>query len=192
MSLQSILESAIPLFQTSDWNAATRSVDLIQQALADEHGDFSHTNDVGDTPVAEPSKLVDLLSGSSSSPWIKSITETRNDLVWHGSARATSAAYCQIIGPKCPYSSSQLRFGIFFIPREYAYRAHVHGADEIYIPIAGRGEWAMDDEEFSQRPDNVVVPIESMRPHAIRTSADPVLTFYTWTGDISFDRYRFC
>ncbi len=191
MSLGSILESSIPLLQTSSFSAAIRSIEHIEQLIELEPGEFAAINDVGDKTVGEPGGLDEVLADDSSTWWLQEISRARNSLVWHGSGRAVSAAYCQIAGPGCPYSSDHFRFGIFMIPARYTYPSHVHGADEIYIPVAGRGEWAMDEGEFRVWPLNEVVPIVSMRPHAIRTGDEPLLTLYTWTGDISFDRYRY-
>lgn len=192
MSLQSILEASVPLFETSEWRAAQRSVHLINRTVRDEPGSFSDINDVGSLQVPTPAEVCSLVGTSPRTPWLDAIEDSLDTLVWHGSRNAVSCAYSQIAGPMCPYQSDELRFGIFFLPANYTYAAHIHGADEIYVPIAGQGEWAFDLQDFEAWPLNTVVPVESMRPHALRTIEQPLLMLYTWTGDISFDRYAFC
>lgn len=192
MSLTSILEASRTLFEASDWRASQLSVELINKTIQGQPGPFVDINDVGDSQVPVPADVEQLLQTSPRAPWLDAMKSSMPSLAWHGSGRAVSAAYSQLVGPTCPFRSDELRFGLFFLPENFEYAAHVHGADEIYIPIAGQCEWAFDLNGFETWPLNTVVPIESMRPHALRTTEQPVLMVYTWTGDISFDRYAFC
>lgn len=40
-------------------------------------------------------------------------------------------------------------------------------------------------------PPGEVIEVPSMTPHALRTGARALLMLWSWTGDITFDRYRF-
>lgn len=77
------------------------------------------------------------------------------------------------------------------LPPHYRYANHVHGADEIYIVVAGNGDWSLDRKAFAAKGPGDRIEIPSMTVHALRTGNDPVLALWSWSGDISLGSYHF-
>ncbi len=96
----------------------------------------------------------------------------------------------QLVGPADRSTSRGIRFGTFLIAPEAYYPRHVHGAEELYVLIAGAGRWSYDGNPYETRNAGDVVRSASWQPHAIRTGDEALLMAWIWMGDISFDSYR--
>ena len=104
---------------------------------------------------------------------------------------ADRAATVELIGPDgaiAPLTNE--RFGIFLLDTECDYPDHWHDAEELYVVLAGSGQWTVDDAfrtlcagDYSRTPTRA--------HHAILTTDQPVFTVYGWSGDTSYDTYGF-
>jgi mannose-6-phosphate isomerase-like protein (cupin superfamily) len=81
--------------------------------------------------------------------------------------------------------------GLFLLPPQHLYPNHLHGADEVYVVLAGSGEWSLAGQAFVQKVTSDIIEVPSMTDHALRTATAPLLMLWSWTGDISYDRYQF-
>jgi quercetin dioxygenase-like cupin family protein len=100
-------------------------------------------------------------------------------------------AYCQVLGPGAILPHNEIRCGLFFLPAGSNYPNHVHGADEIYIVVAGSGEWSLQCGQCEQKETGDIIEVPSMTVHALLTRKRSALMLWSWTGDITLDRYRF-
>ena len=96
----------------------------------------------------------------------------------------------QLVGPTEQDAASGIRFGTFLIAPGAFYPRHVHGAEELYLVIAGSGRWSYDGKAYVSHGPGEVVHSKSWQPHAIRTDDAALLMAWIWMGDISFDSYR--
>jgi mannose-6-phosphate isomerase-like protein (cupin superfamily) len=96
----------------------------------------------------------------------------------------------QLVGPAEMAASAGIRFGTFLIAPDAHYPRHVHGAEELYLIIAGSGRWSYDGEPYVRHGPGEVVHTHSWQPHAIRTGDEALLMAWIWMGDISFESYR--
>jgi quercetin dioxygenase-like cupin family protein len=64
------------------------------------------------------------------------------------------------------------------------YPAHAHPALELYHVISGRARWTAGGTVEDRRPGDFILHPSGIR-HAMSTSEEPLLTIYTWTGDVA-------
>lgn len=104
---------------------------------------------------------------------------------------AHRAATAELVGPEGVIApATNERFGVFLLDTECDYPDHWHDAEELYLVLAGSGQWTVDDSvrtlragDYSRTPSGA--------HHAIVTTAQPVFTVYGWSGDTSYDTYGF-
>jgi hypothetical protein len=89
-------------------------------------------------------------------------------------------AYCELLGPRGHRVSRELALGLLLLAPNVTYPEHVHPAAEIYAVIAGHAEWRQGNRAWSTRNPGELVRHASMEPHAMRTSAEPLLAAYLW------------
>lgn len=95
----------------------------------------------------------------------------------------TRLAWVEILGPDAPLRHASLGLGfVLFAPHTH-YPLHVHPAVELYHVISGPAEWTAGDVT-TERADGDFVLHPSGVAHATRTHHLPLLTLYTWTGDV--------
>ncbi len=89
--------------------------------------------------------------------------------------------WAEIIGPEAPYRSKSVCLGLTLIAPDTLYPEHYHPATELYHVIAGTATWILDDVPRVYPPGAFILhPPESV--HAMRTSTEPLLALYTWSG----------
>lgn len=92
-------------------------------------------------------------------------------------------AWAEIVGPDAPSRHPALCLGfVLFAPETY-YPPHAHPAVELYHVISGAALWTAGSE-VTRQPSGAFVLHPSGLPHATRTQGEPLLTIYTWTGDV--------
>ena len=111
-----------------------------------------------------PEEMHPLLQASPPTPCLDAIRAIYRSLVWYRSAMLHAAS---------------------------DYPDHVHGADEVYIVLTGSAEWSLNGRAYETKVAGDIIEVPSMTVHALRTFSDPALTLWSWTGDITMDRYRF-
>ncbi|CAO3424487.1 dimethylsulfonioproprionate lyase family protein [Azospirillum doebereinerae] len=92
-------------------------------------------------------------------------------------------AWAEIVGPAAPIRSDRVGFGLTLIGRDTHYPSHRHPAVELYAVVSGTAAWTLDGVT-TQRPPGDVVLHPANAVHAMRTTDEPLLALYSWTGDI--------
>jgi len=142
--------------------------------------------------ISPPEYIAHMTVVQSHSPCLSIVQEIYRGLDWYQSAKSNSP-YTQIVGPSCLIDREDFRLGLFLLPENIVYPNHQHSPDEVYIVLAGSGEWSLNRGTFDNKTAGNIIDIPSMTIHAMRTSATPALMLWSWTGDdISPDSYRFC
>ena len=142
--------------------------------------------------ISPPECIAHMTVVQSHSPCLSIVQEIYRGLDWYQSAKSHSP-YTQIVGPSCRIVREDFRLGLFLLPENVVYPNHQHSPDEVYIVLAGSGEWSLNRGTFDNKTAGNIIDIPSMTIHAMRTSATPALMLWSWTGDdISPDSYRFC
>ena len=142
--------------------------------------------------ISPPEYIAHMTVVQSHSPCLSIVQEIYRGLDWYQSAKSNSP-YTQIVGPSCRIAREDFRLGLFLLPENIVYPNHQHSPDEVYIVLAGSGEWSLNRGTFDNKTAGNIIDIPSMTIHAMRTSTTPALMLWSWTGDdISSDSYRFC
>ncbi|WP_440111396.1 dimethylsulfonioproprionate lyase family protein [Paenibacillus sp. QZ-Y1] len=93
-------------------------------------------------------------------------------------------SFAQIIGPEDLGRADHLLMGLTLLAPETLYPAHVHPANEIYIPIGGTGVWTKGSEQPTPRAPGSFILHQSGMVHTTESKLDPVLALYIWRGDL--------
>ena len=142
--------------------------------------------------ISPPEYIAHMTVVQSHSPCLSIVQEIYRGLDWYQSAKSNSP-YTQIVGPSCRIAREDFRLGLLLLPENIVYPNHQHSPDEVYIVLAGSGEWSLNRGTFENKTAGNIIDIPSMTIHAMRTSTTPALMLWSWTGDdISSDSYRFC
>ena len=142
--------------------------------------------------ISPPEYIAHMTVVQSHSPCLSIVQEIYHGLDWYQSEKSNSP-YTQIVGPSSLIDREDFRLGLFLLPENIVYPNHQHSPDEVYIVLAGSGEWSLNRGTFENKTVGNIIDIPSMTIHAMRTSATPALMLWSWTGDdISPDSYRFC
>ena len=142
--------------------------------------------------ISPPEHIAHMTVVQPHSPCLSIVQEIYRGLDWYQSAKSHSP-YTQIVGPSCSIAREDFRLGLLLLPENIVYPNHQHSPDEVYIVLAGSGEWSLNRGTFENKTVGNIIDIPSMTIHAMRTSATPALMLWSWTGDdISPDSYRFC
>ena len=190
--LEKLLAAACDEFAAGRSPAARRTVQNLRSTpinIADIPHIPIHDNDEICSPPEAISRLIDDRPQSSC---LAAVARVYRDLAWFESSKSHTP-YAEIIGPTSLIQNPEFRFGLFLLYPDIAYPDHQHAADEIYIVLAGTGEWSLGRGPYRVRRSGTIIDIPSMTVHAMRTAQEPTLMLFSWTGkDISFDSYRFC
>jgi len=83
-------------------------------------------------------------------------------------------------------------FGLMLQKTEALYRSHNHAPEEIYLVLSGSAEWQKGiGAPFAPKPPGSLIVHRSNEPHAMLTKMAPLLTMWTWFGDLDWDSYDF-
>jgi quercetin dioxygenase-like cupin family protein len=93
-------------------------------------------------------------------------------------------ARVEIIGPAAPLRHPALCLGFVLIAPHTTYPAHAHPAVELYHVVSGCALWTAGDATTERRPGDFILHPSGI-PHAMTTADQPLLTIYTWTGDVT-------
>ena len=98
-------------------------------------------------------------------------------------------AHVELLGPDGLVKSDHVRLGIYGMMPGSEYGMRTHPAEEIYIMLAGRADWARGHRTYIDHGPGERSHHPSMMPHANRTHTSAFMATYVWTGDISTDNY---
>jgi hypothetical protein len=88
--------------------------------------------------------------------------------------------WTELVGLEGPLPSEQLACGVLLLGPQVTYPAHLHEAEEIYVPLAGTAAWRRGEEDWCDRPPGTVIHHARYEPHAMRTGASALLALYVW------------
>jgi quercetin dioxygenase-like cupin family protein len=101
-------------------------------------------------------------------------------------------AWVELIGPEAPLRYPGLCLGFVLIAPDTEYPLHAHPAVELYHIISGRALWTAGETVEQRRAADFILHPSGI-PHAMKTAEEPLLTIYTWTGDVtSPSRFAVC
>jgi hypothetical protein len=96
--------------------------------------------------------------------------------------------YAVIVGPEDGPPSlavdPRIAIGVLLLGPDTHYPLHSHPAVEVYYTLTEAGEWWRDPGPWRREPSGAAIYHTPNIPHATRTSADPLLAIYLWTGDL--------
>lgn len=105
-------------------------------------------------------------------------------------AVARSMLTAELVGPDGLLPDPDHRIGLFFQAEAVDYPIRSHAAEEVYVMLAGEGQWSLDHAPHVARRAGDVLVHPSFAPHASRTCTEPFLAAWRWAGDISWQSYR--
>lgn len=94
-------------------------------------------------------------------------------------------AFCEIAGADGLVQLGGLRCGLILMAPRVFYPLHQHPAVELYLVLAGTGEWLRGDEPWTPRPPGSFILHDSNMGHAMRSGEEPVLALWAWHGDLA-------
>jgi quercetin dioxygenase-like cupin family protein len=93
--------------------------------------------------------------------------------------------YAVLVGPGGLAESDRLAVGLLMLGPGIHYPRHSHPAVEVYVVLAGEGEWQKGEAPWQRRPPGAVIRHDSLVPHATRALEEPLLAAYVWRGDLA-------
>ena len=95
----------------------------------------------------------------------------------------------EIIGPKGIIDNPSMRVGLLLQLDHVPYPKHWHSAEELYLVLLGEAHWSVDDGSPEVRSSENFVHHKSNQPHSMKTTEEPILAMWGWTGDIDGQSY---
>lgn len=189
-TLQRFLDESADQFARGKGRAARRTFELLRTVDVNISGHRASALTVDELSQPVPEQVEPLLQTSPKTPCLAAVRGVYRSLVWYRSARS-GMPYTQVVGPGSLVARDDMRVGLFLLPAASVYPDHRHEADEVYIVLAGAGEWSLDRQAYETKVVGDIIEVPSMTVHALRTTAEPALVLWSWTGDIRMDRYSF-
>ena len=88
----------------------------------------------------------------------------------------------ELLVPGAPYHDEHFCFGFTLLGKNTLYPAHYHPATELYVVLSGHAEWTLDGVSKVRGPGEFILH-PSNHVHSMRTSDEPLLALYTWSGE---------
>jgi hypothetical protein len=94
--------------------------------------------------------------------------------------------FSEWIGQRGAFMSDRVACGVLLLGPDTEYPDHSHEAEELYLPLAGRAFWRLEQSDWRLRPPGIWIHHPSWTAHAMRTSQEPLLAAYVWrAGDLT-------
>ncbi len=93
-------------------------------------------------------------------------------------------AYVELVGPGGIAFREDAALGLLLIGPHNYYPPHRHPAQETYLVVAGEADWWRQGEPWRTLPAAAFVHHEPNVVHAMRTSGQPLLALYAWSGEV--------
>ena len=147
------------------------------------------------TPAPSPDHsalLTTALAAAGANPIARALAVLPASLPWHYHYAPRDDApdlgarigFAELIGPRGPLTAPDSRVGFTLMAPDTFYPLHNHPAVELYLVLSGTAEWiAPPSHRFA--PPGALILHESNQPHAMRTTHEPLLALYAWSGDIT-------
>ena len=139
-------------------------------------------------PVLRWLPLIARRAHGFAAPLVQALFAAAPALVWRqtysraelGDVFLRGYAYTEIVGPRAPVCSERIACGFLLLGPSVHYPRHRHEAEEIYVSLSGSSRWLQGDAVWRNRFPGTVIHHASEEPHAVRTTAEPLLAVYLW------------
>ena len=119
--------------------------------------------------------------------WVPPTTNQDPLYIQHSVAKA----HVELIGPKGLVKSNNIRIGLYGMLPNTEYGVRTHPADEIYVMLAGKAFWQVNEKSYHIHRTGDRSHHPSMVEHANRTGDEAFMSVYVWHGDISTENYLY-
>lgn len=121
-----------------------------------------------------------LIASGPLAQWRDTYRETCIGAVLH----ANFGTY-EFLGRDAPFGTDQMRGFVIYQRPGYHYPMHHHPAEELYLVLAGEGEFHVEGEGSRVlRPGDTAFHTTN-QPHALTTHDSPVMAYVLWRGDLT-------
>ncbi len=100
-----------------------------------------------------------------------------------GAAFLEGYGWTELMGLNGPTPSEHLACGLLLLGPSLIYPPHRHEAEEVYVPLAGTAAWKRGNEPWHEQPPGTLIHHARHEPHAMRTTAEPLLALYLWRSE---------
>ena len=90
----------------------------------------------------------------------------------------------EVLGRDTPFGTDQMRSFVIYFPAGVHYPWHHHPAEELYVVVAGSGEFAVSGEGRKTLYAGDTIYHGSNIPHALTTHDQPIMAYVLWRGDL--------
>jgi len=141
-------------------------------------------------PVLSMLGRLDVQCTAATRPLVKMLVSRADSLSWRqtynreevGQAFLDNYGWTEIVGLRGPVPSDRLASGFLLLGPKTLYPAHVHAAEEIYLPLSGTADWLLRADWHTRAPGEPIHHPPRVA-HATRTGATPMLALYAWRGE---------
>lgn len=99
-----------------------------------------------------------------------------------GAGFLAAYGWTEMIGMRVPIQNPNLACGFLVLGPQVEYPDHSHDAEEIYVVLAGEGEFTKGQEGWVSKKSGDIIHHTSGLPHSVRTGKHAVLILYLWRG----------
>ncbi len=131
-------------------------------------------------------------------PLLRAVAASGGKLPWLAAPRelcpdtfADGHAFVELFGPDGMVPGEGVRMGLFLLGPRVFYPSHAHGAEELYLVLAGAGDWQRSGLAFEAKGPEDLIHHAPLELHALKTGQSGLLTLWAWRGEIGFESYRY-
>ena len=145
-------------------------------------------------------EIANILGTPNALPCAQQVSEVLGDLSWHYSGYddgritenvALRMQTVELIGAHGMIYDDSCRVGLFAQTANTDYIIRTHAAEELFVQIAGEGEWCKGDIPYSTRGPGERMHHASYEPHASRTTHSALIALWVWAGELGYDKYDY-
>ncbi len=112
---------------------------------------------------------------------------------WEGGGLATEVSNrlftTELLGPDGHIYAEELRVGLLVSDAWTDYPVSSHSGEETYLVIAGIADWILGDSGYIKRKPGEFVHHPAWEPHGRKTTDQPFLGAWRWSGDIDLSTF---
>ncbi|MGI9411961.1 MAG: dimethylsulfonioproprionate lyase family protein [Hyphomicrobiaceae bacterium] len=96
----------------------------------------------------------------------------------------------ELIGPDGHIPADDVRVGLLVSDTHIDYPVSSHSGEETYLVLAGLAEWTVAGSPYTARSPGTLIHHPAWVPHGRRTSDQPFLGAWRWSGDLDLSTFR--
>ena len=109
--------------------------------------------------------------------------DTYADTDFGATLHASFGTY-EVLGRDTPLGTDALRSFVIYQRPGFHYPMHHHPAEELYLIIAGEGEFHIQGQPSRHLKPGDTAFHHSNQPHALTTHEKPIMAYVLWRGDL--------